>query len=57
MNKITIVINTVNAAFEDMPEYEVVRILRELADKLETGRQPDYILDINGNNVGSIKYE
>lgn len=33
MEKITITIKTVNSAFEDMPELEVSRILRELADR------------------------
>lgn len=55
--EIKIRIKIVNAAFQDMPEYEVARMLRELADKLESGRQPGKLLDLNGNAVGSVEYE
>ena len=54
--------STDNAAFADSPEalaYEVARILRELADKIEA--EPQYwaeggsgiVRDVNGNNVGA----
>lgn len=49
---------TDNAAFEDDPVYEVARILRDTADKLEAGRDASHfqtILDINGNDVGRYK--
>lgn len=47
-----------NAAFEDAPERELARILRELANKVERnglgrgGRDP--IRDVNGNTVGKF---
>lgn len=42
-----------NAAFEDQPELEVARILRNVADKLEQGETDGWCRDINGNPVGS----
>ncbi len=52
-------INTGNAAFDDNgPAYELARILRELADRID-GRAclPDEVTlyDINGNRVGLAK--
>jgi hypothetical protein len=54
---ITITIKTGNAAFEPDPNYELARILKEIAKKLENGYDPEdiSIMDINGNNVGEIK--
>ena len=53
---INITIETENAAFEDISERpEVARILRELADKIETYRNPSVIMDINGNRCGSFE--
>lgn len=53
---ITITIRTENAAFAD--EYynaEIVRILRNLADKAERNNTLNYrILDTNGNTVGAV---
>ena len=50
---ITIKIDTGNAVFEgDNKEFELARILRQIADKLEQGRQVKRIFDINGNAVG-----
>lgn len=60
MDKIIITIKTGNAAFEafeGLEHYEVARILRRLADKLENGSKPERLLDINGNNVGTVEYE
>jgi hypothetical protein len=46
-------INTDNAAFEDDPTVEVVRILYQLMHDIETRGLSDYNLrDINGNKVG-----
>ena len=47
-------INTQNAAFEDGAEYEVGRILREIADKIENAGAESgaNVLDYNGNRVG-----
>ena len=62
MEKIIIEINTINVAFEQ-PEIEVVRMLREIADKLEASLYKlNYngwmdLRDINGNKVGTISFE
>jgi hypothetical protein len=44
-----------NAAFEDDPGPECVRILRAIADQIEAGRDAynyQTIFDANGNDVG-----
>lgn len=50
----TLTIDTANDAFNDAPERELARILRNVADKLETvgtgNRAP--VRDVNGNTVG-----
>ena len=53
MSKIKIEIETGNAAFKDDPN-ETSRILRELADKLEEGKKPTWLIDANGNTVGAV---
>ena len=53
MSKIRIEIETSNAAFKDDPN-ETSRILRELADKLEEGKKPTWLIDANGNTVGAV---
>ena len=57
---ITIKIKTDNAAFQDDDnlgfEHETARILRELADKIESCKMPKSLMDINGNVVGEVKY-
>lgn len=45
-------IKTGNAAFEDSPEYEVKRILKEVIVKMENGYDSGVCMDINGNKVG-----
>lgn len=58
--KITITINTDNAAFEDESGSEVARILRELCNEIE-GRDilgnddGTNLRDINGNRVGVME--
>lgn len=57
---ITITINTGNDAFHNPgpPSFEVARILRQLADKLENnGVQAGEhkLMDINGQSVGKIE--
>ena len=42
---------TENAAFEN--DQEVVRILKEVAEKIKNGASGGKIRDINGNTVGS----
>ncbi len=41
-----------NEAFTDDAAHEVARILREVADKLEQGREYGTCRDYNGNKVG-----
>lgn len=51
----TITFDTGNAAFADDPAIEIVRILREVADRIENcARFPDYVYDLNGNHIGEI---
>jgi hypothetical protein len=52
---IDIKIKTGNDAFRSNARQEVARILRELADKIEAGKDPRVILDVNGNDCGTIK--
>lgn len=56
---IRIIIETENAAFQEVgEEIETARILRELADKVESGGLGDFNLrDINGNTVGQMDVE
>lgn len=51
-------IETDNAAFIDPRHVELARILREVADKIET-KAPAFgpIHDINGNTVGKFNYD
>jgi len=48
-----------NAAFDDLPEYEIARILKSIGDHLlETGKPPEQhqnIVDVNGNIVGTFR--
>lgn len=48
-------IKTDNAAFDGDTGPETARILRELADRFESGYVPLYLLDINGNKVGTVE--
>lgn len=51
-------IETGNAAFEDDNKfYEVARILRQAADKVEYGDTEFNLRDINGNHVGNLTFE
>jgi hypothetical protein len=43
---------TDNAAFGEPLTYEVTRILKEIADKIEGGRAGGFVLDVNGNVIG-----
>ncbi len=54
MSRYEVAIETGNAAFAGCAAYEVARILRNLADKLEHRERLDRIrlCDINGNAVG-----
>jgi len=55
MQKITITIETENAAFDPDPEVEVARILKDLATKLDRSELPDELRDYNGNKVGTVE--
>lgn len=48
-----ITIRTQTDAFaEGCGPYEAARILREIADRIETGRTDGKVRDLNGNTVG-----
>jgi hypothetical protein len=53
--------NCDNAASDDIPEVEISRILREIADRIYFGDVPhdlhQNIRDVNGNVVGTFKIE
>ena len=60
MERVTITINTTYDAFGDIPElaqYELARIINKLAIDIADGREPEKLLDINGNQVGKVVYE
>ena len=57
MERITITIDTSNDAFRGMAQYEVARILYELANNIMDGEEPRMLLDINGHKVGKVVYE
>ena len=60
IERVTITINTTNDAFGDIPElaqYELARIINKLAIDIADGREPEKLLDINGNKVGKVVYE
>lgn len=47
-----------NAAFEDSAAMETARILRALAESLESGKEGRFhLVDINGNLVGDAFFE
>jgi hypothetical protein len=46
-----------NAAFDGDALHEVARILRECADKIETGRTSGPVRDFNGNTVGKFELD
>jgi hypothetical protein len=49
-------IETGNAAFEgDSKGYEIARILRDAADRIEDGQKTGYLYDVNGNRVGEFR--
>lgn len=52
----TIVIETNGAAFEDAPASEIARILREMADRIESHGILPVPRDINGNKCGSVSF-
>lgn len=55
--RITIVIETGNAAFNDAPASELANVLRAMADRIEVAGIPPAPKDSNGNVVGSVTVE
>lgn len=55
MLQLKITIETINAAFDAAPEIECARILREMADRMESTDIPPVLRDINGNKCGSVE--
>lgn len=56
MEKVTIAIKTVHAAFDDEPGVEIARILRSLADRFALDGVADgtKFYDANGNCCGRV---
>jgi hypothetical protein len=57
MSRFQLFVNTDNEAFQDDPSTELVRILRDVASRIECGDMYDMfrtILDVNGNDVGGF---
>jgi hypothetical protein len=52
---LTINIFNSGAAFDDTPNAEVARILRELAQRFEAGNPPEVLHDMNGNQAGTVE--
>jgi len=48
--------DTANDAFCDDETGETVRILREIAKKIEQGRENGSVMDLNGNKIGTWAY-
>lgn len=57
MSKFDVSIVTNNAAFEDGPGWELARLLREVADKVEGGILNGGIRDYNGHLVGTFNHD
>ncbi len=55
--KFKLAIETGNAVFEDVEDWEVARLLRVVALNLEAGLRSGNIPDANGNNVGYFEWE
>jgi hypothetical protein len=51
----TLTIRTDNAAFDDDPVPELVKLLAEVAAKLEAGTRDSTVRDLNGNTVGEYR--
>jgi hypothetical protein len=47
---------TENEAFRDNETEETVRILRDIAKKIESGRVDGAVMDLNGNKIGTWDY-
>lgn len=47
--------DTSNAAFDGLPNMEIARILREIAEKVDSGSLEGIIRDLNGSRVGEFE--
>ena len=54
--QLVVKINTDNDAFKPSMSYELSRILKGLAEKIEDGRTAEYLMDSNGNTVGTVSW-
>ena len=54
---VRLVIETGNAAFDEEPAGEIARIWRGAAEKVQDGSEAFWLLDMNGNIVGSYTYQ
>lgn len=57
--RFTLYIRTGSTAFDDPPNIETARILRDIAERLEAGEDFNFyetLQDINGNDVGRAKF-
>jgi hypothetical protein len=52
---LTISIFKSGSAFDEAPDAEIARILRELAARFEAGNPPEVLHDINGNRAGTVE--
>lgn len=52
----TIKIDCDNAAFDQAPEAEVARILRDVAQRVVQGQTTVMLFDYNGNQVGEARF-
>ncbi len=51
----TITFKTGDASIAADPEYEIARILRQVASEIEKGSKSGTIRDTNGNKIGTYK--
>jgi len=56
MTQFRVLMGAGNAAFAPAPGPEIARILREVADKIETGQFDGPVIDSNGNNIGKFGF-
>lgn len=56
---VTITINTDSAAIVNEGEFEIARILRELAEDIASGKVEESckLYDSNGNHVGEFQFD
>lgn len=53
--KMKIEFTTDNAAFNTNKNFEIARILKDIAYKIEEGYREGVIVDIDGNKIGEFK--